>query len=288
MQAPFSYEYINQSQFPRQPCFMHIANTGIARMFKRYLMQDALSVFDFTLPDTWDPDYFRYILMGWGYIAVFKTDKFGIIPQQCTLSGFNVFYRPNKCTVSNPVIQPVTMDINTDCAIIKMMPDYGNVADLIDTYGDMMAIAFETASINILNSRISFVFDAQDKTSADTYKALYDAIASGNPAVVYRKKGTDIDNKPWSTFQQNVGQNFIAGDVLETLRCIRDQFLTEIGIPNLSTRKKERVNLLESGRNMVETVCKSELWLAEMKKGIQTAIDLFPELAGKLDVKLRY
>lgn len=287
MQVPFSYQYINQSEHVRQPCFMHIANTGLARMFKRYLMQDALSVFEFTLPKDWDADYFRYILLGWGYIAVLKTDLYGVIPQQCTLTGYNVFYRPNKLTVANPLISPVTLDINKDCALIKLMPDYGNIADLVDTYGDMMALAYQTASINILNSRVSFVFDAESKTEADTYKAMYDSIASGSPSVVVRKN-KNVDKTPWNTFQQNVGQNFIAGDILETLRCIRDQFLTEIGIPNLSTRKKERVNLLESGRNIVETVCKSQLWLEEMQKGIQTAIDLFPELTGQLAVKLRY
>lgn len=287
---PFTYEYINQSYGTRQPCFMHIANTGLARMFKRYLMQDALSVFQFTLPETWDQDYFRYILLGWGYIAILKTDMFGVIPQQCTLAGYNVFYKPNKCNVANPLLKPVTLSINNDCALIKLMPDYGNLADLVDCYGDMMALAYETASINILNSRVSFVFSADGKTEADTFKALYDSIASGDPSVVYRKKAanTAMDKKPWDTFSQNVGQNFIAGDILETLRCIRDQFLTQIGIPNLSTRKKERVNLMESGRNVVQTVCKSQLWLEELKAGIDKAVEMFPELDGKLDVKLRY
>lgn len=287
MTAPYTYQYINAEQYNRQPCFMHISNTGLARMFKKYLMQDALSVYDFTLPDNWDADYFRYILLGWGYIAVLKTNLFGVIPQQCTLSGINVFYRPNKCMITSPFIPAVSLDINKDCALIKMMPDYGNLADIVDCYGNMLALACETANINILNSRISFVFQAENKNQADTYKALYDAIAGGDPSVVYRKRA-DIDGKPWSVFQQNVGQNYIADDVMETLRTIRDQFLTEIGIPNLSTRKKQRVNLLESGRNIVETVCKSELWLNEIKTGMKKAIEMFPELQGKLDCKLRY
>lgn len=287
MNAPFTYDFINAVQGQRIPAFMRVNNTAIARMFKRYLMQDALSVFEFTLPPEWDADYFRYILLGWGYIAILKTDLFGIIPQQCTLTGYNVFYRPNKCIVSNPLLQSRTLDINKDCVLIKLMPDYGNIADLVDTYGDMMALAYETASINILNSRVSFVFNADSKSQADTYKALYDSIASGSPSVVYRKSKT-VDKAPWDTFQQNVGQNYIAGDVMDTLRTIRDQFLTEIGIPNLSTRKKERVNLMQADKNTVETVCKSHLWIEEINKGIKNAVEMFPELENTFTAKLRY
>lgn len=288
MNVPFTYDYINAVEGQRIPAFMHINNTAIARMFKRYLMQDAISVFQFSFPENWDADYFRYVLLGWGYLAVIKTDLFGVIPQQCTLTGYNVFYRPNKCNIANPLLEQRTLSIGKDCAIIKLMPDYGNIADIVDTYGDMMALAYETASINILNSRVSFVFNAGTKTEADTYKALYDSIASGSPSVVYRKNKTGVTVAPWETFQQNVGNNYIAGDIMETLRTIRDQFLTEIGIPNLSTRKKERVNLMQADKNTVETVCKSHIWLQEIKKGIDNAVEMFPELDGKLSVKLRY
>lgn len=289
---PYSYEYLNTVDGTVSPSFLHIRNTGIARFFKRYLIQEAISVFDWTLPKNWDADYFRYILMGWGFISVLKTDLFGVIPQQATLSGYNVFYRPTTAIVANPLLRSRTLKIGKDCSIIKLMPDYGSIADLVDNYGNLMALAYETASINILNSKLSFAFNADTKAEADTYKAMYDAIASGNPAVVYRnsKKSTSLtgENARWQTFVQNVGQNYIAPEVMETIRQIRDEFLTEIGIPNLATRKKERTNLAEVDKNTFETEAKSLLWLETLQEGIETTINLFPELTGELSVKLRY
>lgn len=287
--VPYSYECLN-AQYGRQlNSFLHIATTDVARYFKRYLLQEILSVFDFTLPETWDVDYFRYVLIGWGFICILNTDKYGTIPQQCSFSGQNVFYRPIKCIVSNPLLRPRDLVINKDCALIKMMPDYGNLTDMVDNYGNMLALAYETASINILNSRLSYVFPSSDKQDATTNQAFFDEVASGRPAIFYRpKKGADPLQKPYDLLTQNVGQNFIAPAILDAMETIRDMFLTDIGIPNLSTRKKERVSVMEAARNSVETQCKAELWLAEMQAGMDKAIELFPELAGQLSVKLRY
>lgn len=287
--VPFSYEFLNEQNGRRLNSFLHIATTDVARYFKRYLLQEALSVFEFTLPKNWDADYFRYVLIGWGYICILKTDKYGVIPQQCGLYGQNVFYRPYKCIVSNPLIQQRDLIINQDCALVKMMPDYGNITDLVDNYGNMLALAYETASINILNSRLSYVFPSTDKADATTNKAFFDDVAKGQPAIFYRpKKGTDPLQKPYDLLTQNVGQNFIAPEILDAMETIRDMFLSDIGIPNLSTRKKERVSVVEAERNTVETQCKAQLWVDEMQTGIDKAIELFPELAGTLAVKLRY
>lgn len=287
--VPFSFEYLNQVESQCQPAFLQIKNTGLARFFKRYLMQEAISVFQWNLPENWDADYFRYVLMGWGYICILKTDLFGVIPQQCTLSGLNVFYRPSRAIVANPLINSRDMKIGEDCAIIKLAPDYSGIADLVDNYGNMMALAYETTAINILNSKLSFVFNAEDKAEADAFKVMFDAVSAGQPAVVLRKrKSATIDkNSAWQAFAQNVGQNYIAPEVLETLRSIRDEFLTEIGIPNLATRKKERVNLDESTKNTFETQCKSLLWLEELQDGVKKAVEMFPEISG-LSVNLRY
>lgn len=283
---PYTYEFINEHEGAVQPSFLHVHNTGLARFFKRYLMQECLSVYKWTLPDDWDADYFRYILFGWGYLAVFKTDKFGVIPQQCTLGGYNVFYRPTYAMITNPLINSRRAAIGRECQIIKLMPDYGGVADLVDYYGDLMALTYETIATNTLNSKLSYVFSADGKAEADTYNALYDKIASGQPAVVYRKtaRAAKLDKEPWQTFEQNVGGNFIADRLLETLKSIRDDFLTHIGVPNLSSRKRERLTVDESQKNDFATKCKAELWLDEMRECIRRVVDMFPELEGQLAV----
>lgn len=290
---PFTYEYLNSVNGKTPQAFVRIHNTAVSRFFKKYLMQDAISVFDWTLPDWWDADYFRYCLMGFGFVAIFRTDLYGVIPQHCTLSGYNVFYRPTRALVANPLLQSLDMRINQDCALLKLMPDYSSVADLVDYYGDLMALCYESLGINILNSRLSYVIGVDGKAEADTFKLLFDEILSGSPAVVYRKKPSQLNPKtgaaePWQTVLQNLTQNFIAPDLLESLNAIRDEFLTMIGIPNLSERKKERVNTIDSQRNTVETQSKIDLWLDELQTGIDQTLDLFPDLSGLLAVAKRY
>lgn len=56
----------------------------------------------------------------------------------------------------------------------------------------------------------------------------------------------------------------------------------------MSTRKKERVNALDSMKNTAETNCKARLWLEELQDSIRKAIELFPELDGAFSVKMRF
>lgn len=293
MKPPFTYDYLNSvdSQIPNS--FLHIHNTGVSRFFKRLLMLDTLSVFEWKLPESWDSDYFRFVLMGFGWICIFKTDQFGIIPQWATLSGLNVFYRPTRAIVTNPLINSRELDINRNCVILKLSPDYKGLADVVDYYGDLLALCYESLSINILNSRLSYVIGVNSKAEADTFKVLYDEIASGKPAVVRRENKINQNlgksfNDQWQTLLQNIGQNFIAPEMLDSLNQIRDEFLTVIGIPNLSERKKERVNTIDSERNSFETKTKIDLWLEELQDGIDKAVKMFPELSGNLSVKKRF
>lgn len=295
LSAPFTYEQLNAHLGQVPQSFLHVHNTAISRFFKRYLLMDSLAVFKWTLPDNWDADYFRYIIMGFGRAVIFKTDLFGVIPQYAELYGYNVFYRPNKAIVANPLIKARDLTIGVDCALIKLSPDYGSIADLVDYYGDLMALTYESMSVNILNSRLSYLVGVSSKAEADTFKSIYDEIASGKPAVFYRGKqnnsnALDLKNNAgaWETLLQNVKQSFIADELMTVLQDIRDEFLTHIGIPNMSERKKERINLVDSERNTVETAAKVSLWLEELQAGIDSAIKLFPELSGKLAVSLRF
>lgn len=293
MQPPFSYEYLNSVDSQVPSSFLHIHNTGVSRFFKRLLMMDALSVFKWTLPKHWDPDYFRFTLMGLGWCAIFKTNLFGVIPQYAALSGYNVFYRPTRAIITNPLINSRDLTINQNCTILKMSPDYKGVADVVDYYGDLLALCYESLSVNILNSRLAYVIGVASKAEAETFKALYDEIASGRPAVIKRETKTNAQFKPsladnWETLQQNIGQNFIAPEMLDSLNQIRDEFLTIIGIPNLSERKKERVNTIDSQRNTFETESKVEIWLEELKEGIDRTVKMFPELKGQFSVERRF
>lgn len=288
MQPPFSYEFMNAVEGTIHPSFLHIHNTSLSRFFKQYLLQDVLSVFKFTLPDWWDADYFRYSLLGYGYVAVFKTDKFGVIPQQCNLTGYNVFYRPTKAMIANPLIDGRELNIGRNCEIIKVMPDYSGIANIVDYYGDLMALTWEGITTNILNSKLAYIGFAGNKADAETFKKLYDRIASGEPAVIARKKSATItDDDKFQLFTQNLQQNYIAPQMMESLRNIQSAFRAEIGIPDLSVQKKERLITAEATKTDIYTRAKSMLWLETMREGIEKAKARYPEIS-MLNVEFRF
>lgn len=288
MQPPFSYQFMNAVEGTIHPSFLHIHNTSLSRFFKQYLLQDVLSVFKFTLPDWWDADYFRYSLLGYGYVAIFKTDKFGVIPQQCNLTGYNVFYRPTKAMIANPLIGGRELNIGRNCEIIKVMPDYSGIANIVDYYGDLMALTWEGITTNILNSKLAYIGFAGNKADAETFKKLYDRIASGEPAVIARKKSATItDDDKFQLFTQNLQQNYIAPQMLESLRNIQSAFRAEIGIPDLSVQKKERLITAEATKTDIYTRAKSMLWLETMREGMEKAKTKYPEI-GMLNVEFRF
>lgn len=268
MNAPYMYDYINAEAAQHSPSTVHTKNTELQRFFQKYLLQKAMSVFKWNLPETWDRDYFLYVLYCIGYVAVLNTDKFGVIPQQCGLDGYNIFYQPKRALVTNPLLKGLKrLDIGTQCELIKLQPDFSGVLDLTGFYSDMMALSAETAGVNLVNSRLSYVFFGKNQNTAESQKKLFDKIASGEPAAFIDKALYDPQSgsPSWIPFQQNVGQNYIAGDVLADLRKWETMFDTDVGIPNANTDKKERLITDEVNANNVETTTKAELWLEQLQ-----------------------
>lgn len=276
--APVYYDYINTANGLVTPSTVHVKNTTLAWFFKRYLFQKAISVFKWDLPATWARDYFLYVLYSWGFIAVVNTDKYGVIPQGCGLKGYDIFYRPTNAVITNPLLRgTLEPRIGKECVLLKLKPDYTGLMDLVDYYGDLMALAAETTGTNLLNSKLAYVFLADNKATAESLKKLYDRIASGEPAVVQDKSLTRDDGKTpsWATFAQNLGQNFIADKTLDLLNTIENRFDTDVGIPNANTDKRERLIVDEVNANNVATTTKAELWLQSLQQGCEEVHDMF-------------
>ena len=268
MNLPFYYDYKNARNSTINPSTIHVRDTGLQRYFARYLLQKTISVFKWDMPKTWSRNYLLYTLYCWGYAAVINTDKFGVIPQQCTLGGFDVFYQPKFATIANPLLRGILNPvIGRQCELLRLQPDYGGVMDIVNFYADMLALSAETASTNLLNSKLAYVFASNGKAGAESFKKLYDQIASGEPAAYIDKNLYRDDGTPtWNFFNQNLKETYIAGDILNDMRLWEMKFDNEIGIPTTNTTKKERLITDEANSAIEESRTKAQLWLDELQE----------------------
>ena len=287
---PTEYDVNNLLANIVTPNTLHCRNNMLFGYFRRYLLQEVFSIYKWNLPETWDQDYFLYTLFCRGYVCIIDTGakEWGVIPQWGGLGGYNVFYRPAYAIIANPLFKKtIQAEIGKECAVIKLMPDYRSIMDLVDHYADKLALTSETIDIDLCNSMVSTVFAADNKTDAEALKKMFDRIRSGNPAVVMGKKFFRDDGSPaWQPFQANVKNSYIVSDLLADFRKIKEAFLTDIGTPNANTDKRERLITDEVNANNVETRTKVELWMDSIQRGIREAKKLFPDL--EMSVSYRY
>ena len=277
MDKGISYDYINLYSASRSPSTVHVKNTRLARYFRKYLLQKAFSVFKWTLPEEWDRDYFLYTLYCRGFIAILNTARYGTICQECSPGGYNLYYRPSYVIVTNPLIrETLTLNIDRDCVLLKLQPDYSSIMDIVSYYADQLALASEAMGVNLVNTKSGVVFGADGKAQAETFKKMFDNLSEGDPAVVIGKKLLNDDGSPnWFPFVQNVKESYVTSDILSDMRKIEAMFDTEIGIPNANTDKRERLISDEVNANNVETATRCELWLETIRKGLSKANDMF-------------
>ena len=290
---PFYYEPSNVIASQWQDTQVFTQKNGLARYYQRYLLQKAMSVFEWELPEKWlkfrGKDYFLYCLYVFGFAAVVKTDKFGVIPQGCTLGGFGVFYEPKWAVIANPLLKGILKPIiGKECELIKLQPDYGGIMDIVYQYAEQMALASQAVSVNLINSKFSYVFAADNKAHAESFKKMYDDIASGNPATVVDKNLFNADGScNWQLFMQNLKQQYIASDILSDMKKIEAEFDTRIGIPNANTDKRERLITDEVNANNAGTNALAAQWKTSIEESIDRVKNMFGEEAEPLSVKWR-
>ncbi len=261
------------------------------RYFVRTLLQMAMAPAELTVPDYWPLPYVLYMLYCRGFGAIIYTDEFGLIFNGCTLSGYDVFYQPKYLSVSNPLLPEnkyAMLEIGKDAALIRLRPDYGSIMDTVSYYAGQLATAASSLNINLINAKLAYVFCCDNTTIANSFKALYDNIGSGQPAAFADKKLFDDEgNLKVQLFQQNLSSMFIGLDMLETMRGLMNAFGSSVGIPNANVTKRERLNSKEVDANAFETAAIPLVSEEIIQRDIKDAIRIFPDLAGKLSFRLR-
>lgn len=274
--VPFFYDYQNTIDSSVQPANQHVLNTQTGRFYQRYLLKKAMSVFKWTLPEWWDENYFLYVLYCRGYAAIFDSKKFSVIPQECGLAGYNVFYRPTEVIIANPLLDIKRLKIGPEAVLMQLQPDYMGLLDLCGHYAAKMALASSAIDQNLWHTKISTIFFAGSDAEQQSIKKAYDRMAGGDPMVVVNKNLRDADgNLKYEVFNRDVKQSYVITDLIADLRKIEAEFDTRVGIPNANTDKRERLITDEVNANNVETTILSDMWMDSIQDAIAKIKDRF-------------
>ena len=277
MPIPLSIENLIKSSV--SPSGVRYGNNTAFDFYCRYLWQKLVNVFTYKLPDTWSADTFQDCIFGNGCAAVVNTPEYGAVCCWATPGGFNINYEPQFVKIANrllPDLMSRELIIGRDCAALHICPDWAGVTDLIAQYAIKLSLTMQAIDVNLINSKLAYVFAAKNQTQANSFKKMMDKINTGEPAVVVDKALFNDDGTPnWQLFTQNLRQTYLVTDLLSDLKSIEDEFDSKVGIPNANTEKRERLISDEVNANNAETAIIAAGWLEHLQLGIKQVKDMY-------------
>lgn len=273
----YDFEFLNGYNGLRSPAGT-VENAYIFKYFMRSLYQRAASNVDFSLPDTWNKQYFKNVLYRRGFIGVIPTARYGIIPQLCTLNGFGIWLQPTDLIVAQPLVQ-FSGTIGKDCELIKLTPDYMGIWDIVEHFALMLANMWTALNMAIENSKISKIAGAKNKAAAETLKIIAEKVSSGEPLVIYDKKlqGDSMNGEDvpiWSLTFDN--KDFHVNEMLEAMTKLLNAFDREIGIPTIND-KKERYITSEVSTMVTDSCARIHTWEECLRESIDKVNDMFSD-----------
>lgn len=259
------------------------ANAGV-EFYKRLLYTKIYSTLEFTLPEDWKKNYFRFWLFHCGSIGVIYTNEFGWVCQPYSILELDLYYNPRIIQVYNQFIKtPKIGAIGVNAGIIKCMDDFFGLDDIVTRYATDLAQCDRSIEVNLMNSNVTAFFKAKNKKDADAIKEAYAKATTGEPFVVINKEV--MDDEAIETLLPNMKNNFLVNDLLQARRGILNAFLTEVGIRNANYDKKERLNSQEVNENNDET----SAIITVIYDNIKQSMEEVNAVSGlNLDVRLHY
>ncbi len=258
--------------------------------YESQLQRMAFAIIDveFNSIHKWDKDYIREGLLINGYFTVTEDDNKVLLPLKCGVSGVNVFNRGTTAIIANPVVGSFNREIGIDCELVYLQQKQGSrfrsLKPVITLYAQKLANCDAAIDINLFNSRLPFIFSAKDQPTAESFKAMYDEIAQGNPAVyVDESLGKLLPNENGSNVTVFKGKEMFIADVVQNEKMnIVNEFLTTIGINTANTTKRERQIVDEVNANNIEVKANIKLWKQNVEDCCERVNAMFPDAQLKI------
>ena len=267
-----------QSLFGTEPETVYGQFNNASEMHRKILERELFSQFQIeNMPKNWSSSYFLRNLFLNGYVCITDT-ALGVLPLQTGIAGYNVFNEPTECVIGNPILGSIRREIDNDCVLVKIFPDYKNFCPILDYYSFMLANCDSSIAVNTMNCKATNICECSDKATAESYKKAMDEIYSGKPGV-FVKSGMSSN-----ITQSKIKENFVGKELLEVQKSIKNEWLTLIGVKSVNTLKRERLVTAEVESSSDMDNANVDIIRSNITEGLEKANSMF-NLSLKLKEK---
>ena len=279
-----------QSAFGRKPTDVSGLDNITTSYYFNYLLRLVKGIFEIKMPDYWDSDFLLDTLLLDGVIGIFENNS-EPLAMNCHPFGVNMYYKPTSFNIANPVLGSFTKTIGVDGELIYLeeLPgvnsQFKTIKPLLTKYAYQLAACDKCIDQSLMNSGVAAIFSASSKKAAESYRAMYDDISMGKPAVFVDEELNLTSPNSRNLQYTPAKDNFVCDKVQIEKRCIIEEFLTAIGVNNANTSKRERLNTDEVNSNNDECYIATAVWKRNLKETTDKAKKLFPSLEFSITIK---
>lgn len=262
------------------------AMTPRALSWRTLLYNLVFSVWEAGLPDGWLPTPFRYILFGYGSLAVVYTRELGWIYGFYGVEKIGWQYEPLLFTVTNHVLPRAATGIRgLNGTILHVHDDYTGYDALVNAYAEMLASCDKGVEMNLEQARMGKIIATEDKKDADTIREALNGRKAGDPIVYLNKRLMGEDGRlNVSAILGDLGSEFFADKLMETRLMIIKEFLTRIGVRTVGMEKREHLLNQEIAENNDETGAEPYSVLTSLAPDLE----ILQKLGVNITLKPRY
>lgn len=281
--------YYNFGGMYLAPPFMDNSPNFYMDYWSRSLFQRLTALFDFrNLPEangekqkySWDKDAFKYGLFMLGYLVIFESRTYGVVPQPGVITGIGLQYQPAGAVIATPYFQLTEpLKIGVNCELIKLTPDYCGVWDIVTKKAAELKEIDTSIKAAARNSRLAYAMIASNDKTARTLRAIRERIINGEDAIIDKEllnqsKTSGTEMLPFFQFDKDLKGSYILNDLLEARRTTIVDFYREIGV-RMVDEKKERMISAEVDAGNAETFIRSEVWIETLKESCSKVNKLY-------------
>lgn len=246
------------------------------------------------LPEHWNHDYILHGIFHYGFLVVADT-PLGVLPLRTAIVGNDPFGFPQNYEIANHAFsENIRGSLYKGIHYVGGAPEqqakgvllylqyyppsrgFYTIDRLLNKYAIMLALADSGVTVNLINSKVAYIFECEDDAQAATAAAIYDAISRGEPAVFKRSKTPTLNSDGSVNWTINPVRNtYVADMILETKRNIMMEFYSEIGINNSPENKRERVNVEEVNSNNDQLTDSVYNWDRNLQQQVKWINELF-------------